>query len=1350
MSRSHHRAGLSGARALARRGLLGLLTVSTAATICLVPTVPAFADTVPHAAVATAPTPSAATGSISPATAATPTPATPIAVPSAPSSAAATAAPTSTTVSSTSTAVSPSSAGAPPASTSAAPTSTSSDAAPSTTSPTTTSPIISPTSTNPSSSAPASTFSLSAAAANFLSALQINVGSGPVTGTLTGSVLTVAVGAPAIPFQLPVAGQTVTFAGATLAIDESARTLTLSASVAASDGLGGTLTVTIAHADTTTLSGTDLTGTLAITGIGVLGTTVNVAGTLAYVGGKLSASLTGTLAADAVLAGNAFTVKSGSTITLSTDTGLSVTGTAVLGSGSAAFTVDVSGAISDSKNWSLTVADTTDTPTFSPIDGLTINPAFSGSISDAAGTVTFDVAGSDTGSWAVGGATVSLHHIEVSNGAVPSGVTCPAADPGQVWFDIQGGLDDPAAGISGTAEACIDPAAHAFDLTVAAPTITLPQVPNASLSMPSVSITGTKLGTASATVAVTASATLTVTPDATHTVVLPVTLAFASDGSFTASAGVDLGQLGLGASGSSGTLVLASKQIKQFDPTTVAATGDPFDLPAGVTVLLAYQPSGAVSTALQNLHLPVPANLVARASLGTTGFSGAVSIDFGTQAQGAKLFAENTPGGAAAYVDNVTLGFALGASTGTITVSGSAYLVLPQLYPSGSGSQVEVTLGGSLGVTAEGAVTVSLQFDIAGVNGPWTDAFGIPGLSVSEVAGKIGVEDSAETAGIPLPTLSFLVSNLQLPKVWSDAIGIQMGAGVSLNLAFDVDNPILGVSITGPTPTAVALEPFQVVQTVAGSAIPSSFVDSVQVNTAQLLFAPFGGTDASGVAISPGATLVFDSTISGVGVHVDGAVGVLPYPSLTADASITSFSVGPVSLSNPDLKIDLSADPSNPVADVSFSGGFTDSTTGISFTAGFDLGASTSLANAGVSLHIAGGQPKYLAASADLAGSVSVSSTGVSFSPSGNASVTVAGQNLGSVPFSYSTTGGALWQQLQGSIYQVTQAFRTAYGWTDAQAATALTALHEASNQVAYALQYAYNDAANAVLAALVSAGYGVDTAISTVQNYLSATDAQVAAGLNQLHYQANQVAQYLNWYFGDADARVTAVLTGLGDTATSIANTLSSVFGDTDRQVAAAFQQAGLNQATIEAALANAFGDGQAAVYNALTSIGSAGSSALDALSSVFNSGAYSPSTHPWWSVPLLADVSGGSTAPGAGVLQWTWNGGHNQQWYLLPTDGGFAEIVNRNSGQCLAAPGYGAGQQLIQTPCTGGPLQQWYLDIYPGQSIQGQTEAIWNRATGLYADVSGASTSAGASIDQWYYNGNWNQQWYFGPAVG
>jgi hypothetical protein len=1187
-----------------------------------------------------------------------------------------------------------------------------------------------------------------------LAGLQLNVGSGAVSGTLNGSVLTVDAGSPAIPFQLPVGGQTVSFTGATLTIDESTRTLTLKATVAATNGLGGSLSVSIAHADTTDLSGTDLTSTLDITGISVLGSTVEVSGSLTSTAGKLAASLTGTLGSDVVVADGVLTVKAGTTVTLATDTGVSVNGTAVLGSGSTTFTVSVSGAVKDGKNWSLTVDDTADTPEFSPVDGLTISPRLTGTITDTDGTVTFDVAGDDAGRWTTGGATLSLTHVEVANTAVPDGLSCPAADPGQVWVDVQGGLTDSAAGISGSAQACVVPAAKAFQITATSPSITLPHTGGFSIDNPSVSITGTGVGTAQATVAVTAQATLTVTPDSTHTVHIPVTLNFADDGSFTASAGVDLGALGVGTSGSNGTLVLASKAIAQFDPTTVGATGDAFDLPAGITLLLNYQPTGAVSAALNNLKLPAPKTIAVRATLSDNGFAASAHLQFGAKDKGAKLFAQNTPGGAAAYVNDLTLGFQLGAASGTLTVSGSTFLTLPQLYAGGTASQVEVTLGGSLGVTTEGAVSVSLQFDITGLGGPWTDAFGIPGLSVDRVAGQIGVKDSPETAGIPLPTLAFKVDNLKLPKVWNDAIGIQDGATTSLNLVLDVNNPILGFSINGvPTPQnpkAVALKPFTIVKTVAGNAIPSSLPDSVQVSTAQLLFAPLGGADATGHAINPGATLVFDSTVAGVPVHVDGNVAVLPYPSLTADASVGSFAVGPVTLTGTDLKINLSANPTNPQADFSFHGGFTDKYSGISFVAGIDEGASASMANAAVSLHIAGGLPQYLQAGADLTGSVSVSGSGATFAASGNASVTVGGQTLGSVPFSYSTTSGALWQQLQGSAGQVAQAFKNAYGWTDAQAAAALNTLRATPGQIAGALQAAYGDGYDRVMRVLLNTGFSVDTAISTVKSVLGAADSQVASTLAQLGYQQTQITNLLVRFYGDTDARIASVLLGLGNTATSVAGTLHTVFGDTDRQVALAFQQIGVPAQTIQAALTNAFGDGQAAIYNVMTSIGAAGSGTLDALASVFNSGAYSPSSHPWYSAPLLWDVSNASTADGAPLLQWTWNGGHNQQWFVLPTDSGYAELVNRNSGKCLAAPDFVAGHQLIQVPCTGNPSQQWYLGVYPGQSLTGQTKTVQNRSTGLFADVAGASTNAGAAIDQWYYNGNWNQQWYFGPAVG
>ena len=223
---------------------------------------------------------------------------------------------------------------------------------------------------------PSTSFTLSEGVKDFLSGLSISVGDGTLTGTLDGSVLTVKVGAPAIPVSLPIGGQTVSFGGATLTVDESTGILSLSASGSASGGVGATLSVTIANASTTTLDDStkpDLAATVDVTGVSLFGTTVALSGTLGYSGGKPVASLTGTLTSDAVVASGVVTVLSGATVTLSTEHGLTLSGSAALGAADSVFTVAVTGAVSDVRNWSLTVDDTTNTPSFTPIAGLTIS-----------------------------------------------------------------------------------------------------------------------------------------------------------------------------------------------------------------------------------------------------------------------------------------------------------------------------------------------------------------------------------------------------------------------------------------------------------------------------------------------------------------------------------------------------------------------------------------------------------------------------------------------------------------------------------------------------------------------------------------------------------------------------------------------------------------------------------------------------------------------------------------------------------------------------------------------------------------------------------------------------------------
>jgi Ricin-type beta-trefoil lectin domain-like len=122
-----------------------------------------------------------------------------------------------------------------------------------------------------------------------------------------------------------------------------------------------------------------------------------------------------------------------------------------------------------------------------------------------------------------------------------------------------------------------------------------------------------------------------------------------------------------------------------------------------------------------------------------------------------------------------------------------------------------------------------------------------------------------------------------------------------------------------------------------------------------------------------------------------------------------------------------------------------------------------------------------------------------------------------------------------------------------------------------------------------------------------------------------------------------------------------------------------------------------------------------------------------------LLMDVSGGSTYPGAPVIDWYANGGANQDWLFSSVGGGNTyEIINVNSNMCLTSDGV-AGDQVYQEPCDGSLLQQWNTSLTPGNGV---AYTIKNVSSGLYLDVSGDSPWAGTAIDTWYYNGGANQQ--------
>jgi hypothetical protein len=77
--------------------------------------------------------------------------------------------------------------------------------------------------------------------------------------------------------------------------------------------------------------------------------------------------------------------------------------------------------------------------------------------------------------------------------------------------------------------------------------------------------------------------------------------------------------------------------------------------------------------------------------------------------------------------------------------------------------------------------------------------------------------------------------------------------------------------------------------------------------------------------------------------------------------------------------------------------------------------------------------------------------------------------------------------------------------------------------------------------------------------------------------------------------------------------------------------------------------------------------------------------------------DVSGRSTADGAGIQLWSYGGGTNQQWQAVFEPGGYWHFVSMSTQKCLTANGSGDGTQLTQVTCTGVASQSFRLQQQP-----------------------------------------------------
>lgn len=122
------------------------------------------------------------------------------------------------------------------------------------------------------------------------------------------------------------------------------------------------------------------------------------------------------------------------------------------------------------------------------------------------------------------------------------------------------------------------------------------------------------------------------------------------------------------------------------------------------------------------------------------------------------------------------------------------------------------------------------------------------------------------------------------------------------------------------------------------------------------------------------------------------------------------------------------------------------------------------------------------------------------------------------------------------------------------------------------------------------------------------------------------------------------------------------------------------------------------------------------------------------------VLDVEGCSTAIGANVQQWPWNGADCQRWDLTHIDDGWYEIRSHLSGQALDidACATGNGGNAQQWTANSASCQQWRIEPV-GEGFY----RLVNRNSGRVLDVDACSTADGQNVQQWEWLGGDCQRW-------
>lgn len=123
------------------------------------------------------------------------------------------------------------------------------------------------------------------------------------------------------------------------------------------------------------------------------------------------------------------------------------------------------------------------------------------------------------------------------------------------------------------------------------------------------------------------------------------------------------------------------------------------------------------------------------------------------------------------------------------------------------------------------------------------------------------------------------------------------------------------------------------------------------------------------------------------------------------------------------------------------------------------------------------------------------------------------------------------------------------------------------------------------------------------------------------------------------------------------------------------------------------------------------------------------------------MAMDSGGTFGNAAKVIQWGPNHDQNQKWQLTQNSDGSWNIISMSTWEALDCPDGTKedGATMVQYRTHRNPNQRWWID-----DMQDGTYKITNQASGKVLD-GGKSSTNGAPLVQWEWNGEDQQRWVF-----